>query len=49
MFRFNLRGADVVEVLERVGCEVGFPVSIRVDHGTEFVRAISICGLTNVA
>jgi putative transposase len=32
--RFSFRGADVVEVLERVGRE---PSSIRVDQGTEFV------------
>ena len=31
------RGADVVEVLERVGRQVGFPKTIRVDQGTEFV------------
>ena len=35
--RFNFRGADVVEVLERVGREGGFPAMIRVDQGTEFV------------
>ena len=35
--RFTFRGADVVEVLERVGRETGFPASIRVDQGTEFV------------
>ena len=35
--RFNFRGADVVEVLERVGREVGLPTTIRVDLGTEFV------------
>lgn len=35
--RFTFRGADVVEVLERVGRQVGFPASIRVDQGTEFV------------
>jgi putative transposase len=35
--RFNFRGADVVEVLERVGRQGGFPASIRVDQGTEFV------------
>ena len=32
-----LRGVDVVEVLERVGRQVGFPATIRVDQGTEFV------------
>jgi transposase InsO family protein len=35
--RFNFRGADVVEVLERVGREVGLPAVIRVDQGSEFV------------
>jgi transposase InsO family protein len=35
--RFNFRGADVVEVLERVGRQGGFPAMIRVDQGTEFV------------
>ncbi len=35
--RFSFRGADVVEVLERVGREVGLPAAIRVDQGTEFV------------
>jgi len=35
--RFCFRGADVVEVLERVGREIGLPASIRVDQGTEFV------------
>ena len=31
------RGTDVVEILERVCNEVGFPATIRVDQGTEFV------------
>jgi putative transposase len=35
--RLTFRGADVVEVLERVGREVGLPSAIRVDQGTEFV------------
>ena len=35
--RFNFRGHDVVEVLERVGREMGLPTTIRVDQGTEFV------------
>ena len=35
--RFSFRGADVVEVLERVCGEIGFPATIRVDQGTEFV------------
>jgi putative transposase len=35
--RLSFRGTDVVDVLERVGREIGLPVSIRVDQGTEFV------------
>jgi putative transposase len=35
--RFSFRGADVVEVLERVGRGVGFPAAIQVDQGSEFV------------
>ena len=35
--RFSFRGADVVEMLERVCQEVGFPTTIRVDQGSEFV------------
>ena len=35
--RFNFRGADVVEILEGVGRQVGFPAMIRVDQGSEFV------------
>jgi putative transposase len=35
--RFTFRGADVVEVLERVGRQVGFLATIRVDQATEFV------------
>jgi putative transposase len=35
--RFSFRATDVVEVLEKVGRQVGFPKSIRVDQGTEFV------------
>jgi putative transposase len=35
--RFAFRGIDVVEVLERVGQEIGLPASIRVDQGAEFV------------
>jgi putative transposase len=35
--RFNFCGADVVEVLERVGRQGRFPAVIRVDQGTEFV------------
>ena len=35
--RFSFRAADVMEVLERVGRQHGFPKAIRVDQGTEFV------------
>ncbi len=35
--RFTFRGSDVVEVLERACKEVGFPATIRVDQGSEFV------------
>ncbi len=35
--RLSFRGTDVVEVLDRVGREVGLPATIRVDQGTEFV------------
>ena len=35
--RFTFRGTEVVEVLERACKEVGFPATIRVDQGSEFV------------
>ena len=35
--RFSYRGEDVVEALEKVCAEVGYPKTIRVDQGTEFV------------
>lgn len=35
--RFTFRNTDVVEVLERVCNEGGFPATIRIDQGTEFV------------
>ena len=35
--RFSFSGADVVKVLEGVCKEVGFPATIRVDQGSEFV------------
>ena len=35
--RFRFRAADLVEVLERVCSEIGYPTTIRVDQGTEFV------------
>jgi putative transposase len=35
--RFSFRAPDVIEVLERVGREIGPPKTIRVDQGSEFV------------
>jgi putative transposase len=35
--RFSYRGEDVVATLERVCAEVGYPGSIRVDQGSEFI------------
>jgi putative transposase len=35
--RFIFRGTDVVEILEGVCKQVGFPATIRVDQGSEFV------------
>jgi putative transposase len=34
---FSLTGKHVVAGMERVGTDVGFPVSLTVDHGTEFM------------
>jgi transposase InsO family protein len=33
---FGFRAPDVIEVLERVCSEVGYPASIRIDQGSEF-------------
>lgn len=35
--RFRFRAPDVIEVLERVCAKVGYPASIRVDQGSEFI------------
>jgi putative transposase len=35
--RLTFRGANVVEVLERIGQDMGLPRTIRVDQRTEFV------------
>ena len=35
--RFSYRGEDVVATLDRVCAQVGFPKTIRVDQGSEFV------------
>jgi putative transposase len=35
--RLSYRGEDVVETLDRVCSKIGYPVTIRVDQGSEFV------------
>jgi Integrase core domain. len=35
--RMNYRGEDVVQTLERVCRDVGYPQTIRVDQGSEFI------------
>jgi putative transposase len=35
--RFSYRGEDVVQTLERVCSQTGYPKSIRVDQGSEFI------------
>lgn len=35
--RFSYRGEDVVQTLDRVCREVGYPKTIRVDNGSEFI------------
>lgn len=35
--RFSYRGEDVVQTLEQVCQDVGYPKSIRVDQGSEFI------------
>ncbi|QXT38050.1 integrase core domain-containing protein (plasmid) [Sphingomonas sanguinis] len=35
--RFSFRAPDVMEVLERVCGEMGYPASIRIDQGSEFI------------
>ena len=35
--RLSYRGEDVVQVLEKACAKVGYPTTIRVDQGTEFV------------
>ncbi|UDL90419.1 IS3 family transposase [Mesorhizobium sp. PAMC28654] len=35
--RFTYRGEDVVQTLERVCREIGYPKTIRVDNGSEFI------------
>jgi putative transposase len=35
--RFTYRGEDVVQTLERVCGLIGYPKTIRVDNGSEFI------------
>ncbi len=35
--RFSYRGEDVVQTLDRVCLEAGYPKTIRVDQGSEFI------------
>ncbi len=35
--RHSYRGADVVTALEQAACAVGYPQTIRVDNGPEFI------------
>ena len=44
--RFTFRGADVVEVLERVGRRMGFPQRSGSIKAVSLYPAIWICGLT---
>jgi putative transposase len=42
--RFNYKGEDVVQTLERVCREVGHPATIRVDNGSEFISRDLVYG-----
>lgn len=42
--RHSYRGEDVVQTLERICRQVGYPKTIRVDQGTELCLAISTYG-----
>ena len=35
--RFSYKGEDVVATLDRICCKTGYPKTIRVDNGSEFV------------
>ena len=42
--RLRFRAPDILEVLERVGAEIGLPQTMRVDKGSEFVtRDLDLC------
>lgn len=46
--RFSYRGQDVVATLDRVCGEIGYPKSIRVDQGSEFIaRDTNLWAYTN--
>jgi len=45
--RFTFRGSDVVEVLEMIGRQMGFPATIRVDQAQNLLTWI--CGLISEA
>ncbi len=46
--RFSYRGEDVVQTLERVCSKAGYPGTIRVDQGSEFVsRDLDLWAYTN--
>ena len=46
--RFNYRGEDVVQSLEKVCAKIGYPKTIRVDQGSEFIsRDLDLWAYTN--
>ena len=46
--RFSYRGEDVVQTLERVCTKAGYPSTIRVDQGSEFIsRDLDLWAYTN--
>jgi putative transposase len=46
--RFSYRGEDVVRTLERVCARTGYPTTIRVDQGSEFIsRDLDLWAYTN--
>ena len=48
--RFSYRAEDVVRALERTCSMIGYPKTIRVDQGSEFVsRDLDLVGLTPTA
>jgi putative transposase len=47
--RFSYRGEDVVATLDRICAEVGFPRTIRVDQGSEFISRDLDFGPTTAA